>query len=36
MTVLTVSDELLTGKETTAAERQSTFNDMILLALEAI
>lgn len=36
MTVLTVSDELLTGKVTTAAERQSTFNDMILLALETI
>ena len=36
MTVLTVSDELLTGVQTTAAERQSTFNDMIELALETV
>lgn len=36
LTVLTVSDELLTGVETTAQERQTTFKDMIELALEII
>jgi purine-nucleoside phosphorylase len=36
LTILTVSDELLTGAETTAAERQTTFCDMIALALETI
>jgi purine-nucleoside phosphorylase len=36
LTVLTVSDELLTGVETTAQERQTTFQDMIELALEVI
>lgn len=35
LSVLTVSDHLLTGEETTAAERQMTFNDMIEVALEA-
>ncbi|KIL75041.1 purine-nucleoside phosphorylase [Bacillus badius] len=35
LAVLTVSDHILTGEETTAAERQSTFNDMIEVALEA-
>ncbi|WP_462411903.1 purine-nucleoside phosphorylase [Neobacillus sp. Marseille-QA0830] len=35
LTVLTVSDHILTGEETTAEERQSTFNDMIKVALEA-
>ncbi|MGN7453652.1 purine-nucleoside phosphorylase [Paenibacillus pasadenensis] len=34
LTVLTVSDHLLTGEETTAEERQSTFNDMMVAALE--
>lgn len=34
LTILTVSDHLLTGEETTAAERQSTFNDMMEVALE--
>ena len=36
LTVLTVSDELVTGVQTTAAERQTTFRDMIELALEVI
>ena len=34
LTILTISDHLLTGEETTAEERQTTFNDMIVLALE--
>ncbi|WP_172195252.1 purine-nucleoside phosphorylase [Saccharibacillus qingshengii] len=34
LTILTVSDHLLTGEETTSAERQSTFNDMMEVALE--
>ncbi|PLR98864.1 purine-nucleoside phosphorylase [Bacillus sp. T33-2] len=36
LSVLTVSDHLLTGEETTAEERQTTFNDMIEVALEAV
>jgi purine-nucleoside phosphorylase len=35
LSVLTVSDHVLTGEETTAEERQTTFNDMIEVALEA-
>ncbi|MBH0231054.1 purine-nucleoside phosphorylase [Halobacillus yeomjeoni] len=35
LSVLTVSDHILTGEETTAEERQNTFNDMIEVALEA-
>ncbi|HEY4552456.1 MAG TPA: purine-nucleoside phosphorylase [Bacillaceae bacterium] len=35
LSVLTVSDHILTGEETTAEERQSTFNDMIEVALDA-
>lgn len=35
LSVLTVSDHLLTGEETTSEERQTTFNDMIVVALEA-
>ena len=35
LSVLTVSDHILTGEETTAEERQLTFNDMIEIALEA-
>lgn len=35
LSVLTVSDHILTGEETTAEERQTTFNDMIEIALEA-
>ncbi|AEI43830.1 purine-nucleoside phosphorylase [Paenibacillus mucilaginosus] len=34
LTILTVSDHLITGEETTAAERQSTFNDMMIVALD--
>lgn len=36
LTVLTVSDHIFTGEETTAEERQTTFNDMIIMALEAL
>ncbi len=34
LAVCTVSDSLVTGEATTALERQETFSDMILLALE--
>lgn len=34
LSVLTVSDHILTGEETSAEERQSTFNEMIEVALE--
>jgi purine-nucleoside phosphorylase len=34
LTILTVSDHVFTGEETTAEERQKTFNDMIKVALE--
>lgn len=36
LAILTVSDHIFTGEETTAEERQTTFNDMIVMALEAI
>jgi len=36
LTVLTVSDHILTGEETTAAERQTTFNEMIEVALHTV
>lgn len=35
LSVLTVSDHILTGEETTAKERQTTFNEMIEVSLEA-
>ena len=35
LSVLTVSDHILTGEETTSQERQETFNDMIHVALSA-
>ncbi|WP_445491145.1 purine-nucleoside phosphorylase [Niallia sp. 03133] len=35
LSVLTVSDHILTGEETSADERQTTFNDMIEVSLEA-
>lgn len=35
LAILTVSDHLLTGEVTTSEERQTTFNDMIVVALEA-
>lgn len=36
LSILTVSDELFTGKRTSPAERQTTFHDMIKLAFETI
>lgn len=35
LAILTVSDHIFTGEETSAEERQTTFNDMIEVALEA-
>ncbi|RSK27271.1 purine-nucleoside phosphorylase [Bacillus sp. HMF5848] len=35
LSVLTVSDHIITGEVTTSEERQTTFNDMIEVALEA-
>lgn len=35
LTILTVSDHILTGEATSSEERQLTFNDMIIVALEA-
>jgi len=35
LTVCTVSDHVLTGEETSAAERESTFSDMVGIALAA-
>ncbi|SOC37444.1 purine-nucleoside phosphorylase [Ureibacillus acetophenoni] len=35
LSVLTVSDHIITGEVTTAEERQTTFKDMIVVALEA-
>lgn len=35
LSILTVSDHILTGEATSSEERQSTFNDMIIVALEA-
>ncbi|MBQ8840337.1 MAG: purine-nucleoside phosphorylase [Clostridia bacterium] len=34
LAICTVSDHLITGEETTSEERQKTFKDMIILALE--
>lgn len=36
LSILTVSDHILTGEATTSEERQSTFNDMMEVALDAI
>ncbi|AKG04028.1 purine-nucleoside phosphorylase [Salimicrobium jeotgali] len=36
LTVLTVSDHILTGEETTSEERQTTFTDMMEIALDAV
>jgi purine-nucleoside phosphorylase len=36
LTILTISDSLVTGEETTALERQTTFTDMVEVALETI
>lgn len=35
LSILTVSDHILTGEATSSEERQTTFNDMMLVALEA-
>jgi purine-nucleoside phosphorylase len=35
LTILTVSDHIITGEVTSAEERQTTFNDMMIIALEA-
>ena len=34
LTILTISDHLVTGEETTAEERERTFTKMMELALE--
>ncbi len=36
LSILTVSDHIITGEVTTAEERQTTFNDMIEVALDAV
>lgn len=36
LSILTVSDHILTGEATSAEERQTTFNDMIEVALESV
>ncbi|MCT4596548.1 MAG: purine-nucleoside phosphorylase [Vallitalea sp.] len=36
LTLLTVSDSIVTGEETTAKERQTSFNEMVKVALEII
>lgn len=36
LSVLTVSDHILTGEETSAEERQTTFNEMMEIALDTI
>ncbi|MBP1931712.1 purine-nucleoside phosphorylase [Ammoniphilus resinae] len=36
LSILTVSDHIVTGEETSAAERQNTFNEMIEIALETV
>lgn len=33
--ILTISDSIITKEETTSEERQNSFNDMIVVALEA-
>ena len=35
LTILTVSDHIITGEVTSSEERQTTFNDMMVIALEA-
>ncbi len=35
LTILTVSDHIITGEATSSEERQTTFNDMMVIALEA-
>ena len=35
LAIMTISDSFVTGEKTTAEERQTTFTDMMKLALEA-
>lgn len=35
-TICTVSDHIKTGEQTTSEERQNTFNDMMIIALESV
>lgn len=34
LAILTISDHLITGEETSSDERETTFNDMMIVALE--
>lgn len=36
LALLTISDHILTGEETTAEEREKTFDDMMLVALDSV
>ena len=36
LTILTISDSLVTGEETTSLERQTTLKDMVEIALESV
>ena len=36
LAIVTISDHILTGEETTAEEREKTFNEMMEIALEAV
>lgn len=36
LSICTVSDHLITGEETSAQERQETFSDMVVMALDAL
>jgi purine-nucleoside phosphorylase len=36
LTILTVSDHIRTGEVTTSEERQTSFNEMIIVALDSL
>lgn len=36
LAILTISDHILTGEETTSEERERTFDDMMLVALDSV
>jgi purine-nucleoside phosphorylase len=36
LTIATVSDHVRTGASTTSEEREQTFNDMVVIALETV
>ena len=36
LALMTVSDHMITGEETTSEERQTTFNDMMIVGLETL